>query len=63
MVIAPPNTKKITRISFTLKWVPINNKLHETNVLQQILNNCCVLQDLAPNTIKTNKVILMKTCT
>jgi hypothetical protein len=37
-----PQTQKT---SFTLNWVPItNNKLHETNVLQQIPYNYCVLQ-------------------
>jgi hypothetical protein len=37
-----PQTQKT---SFTLHWVPItNNKLHETNVLQQIPYNYCVLQ-------------------
>ncbi len=62
MVIAPPNTKK--KLNFIhIEMGPNNNKLHETNVLQQIPNNCCVLQDLAPNIIKTNKVIQMKTCT
>jgi hypothetical protein len=44
----PPKTRKI-KTSFTLNWIQAtNNKLHEINVLQAILDNVNNNQHLNP---------------